>query len=54
MRHTRCPGEGRLPDIARTACNINGDAIVVAGSEGELAGVEEVERRTVAGSSTRL
>jgi len=56
MRHTRCPGEGRLPDIARTARNITGNAMVatgVAGSEGELASAEEVERRLAVDESTK-
>lgn len=41
-------GVDRLLDMCRTTCNITGDAMVatvVAGSEGALAGVEEVERR---------
>ena len=41
-------GVDRLLDMCRTTCNITGDAMVatvVAGSEGELASVEEVERR---------
>ncbi|UYV12001.1 MAG: dicarboxylate/amino acid:cation symporter [Phycisphaera sp.] len=41
-------GVDRLLDMCRTTCNVTGDAMVatvVAGTEGELAGVEEVERR---------
>lgn len=41
-------GVDRLLDMCRTTCNITGDAMVatvVASSEGELAGVEEVERK---------
>lgn len=41
-------GVDRLLDMCRTTCNITGDAMVatvVASSEGELASVEEVERR---------
>ena len=41
-------GVDRLLDMCRTTCNVTGDAMVatvVASSEGELAGVEEVERR---------
>ena len=49
-------GVDRLLDMARTTCNITGDAMVatvVAGSEGELAGVEEVERRLGVDESPR-
>mgnify|MGYP001072839747 CR=1 FL=1 len=41
-------GVDRLLDMCRTTCNVTGDAMVatvVAGTEGELASAEEVERR---------
>lgn len=44
-------GVDRLLDMCRTTCNVTGDAMVatvVAGTEGELAGVDEVEMRLAA------
>jgi Na+/H+-dicarboxylate symporter len=48
-------GVDRLLDMCRTTCNVTGDAMVcavIAHSEGELASVEEVERRAAARESS--